>query len=81
MVIIETNNNKYTITNKEFKKLMNSLKDELSLFDLIYYLESNCNVWYDIIIEYLSQSYDLDENEEIINKDYIKKKISEIVHY
>ena len=81
MVIIETNNNKCTITNKEFRKLINSYKDELGLFDSIYFLENDFSVWYDYIIEYLSNFYDFDENEEIINKDYVKKKISEIVHY
>ena len=81
MVIIETNNNKYNVTNKEFRKLINSYKDELGLFDSIYFLENDFSVWYDYIIECLSDFYDFDENEEIKNKDYIKKKISEIVHY
>ena len=81
MVVIETNNNKCTITNKDFRKLIISYKDELGLFDSIYFLESDFSVWYDYIIEYLSNFYDFDENEEIINKDYVKKKISEIVHY
>ena len=81
-ITIELKNQKIILSYKDFKSFIKDLKKEIGVFDSIYYLE-NTNNFYDYIIEYLLENcdYNIDDNEEIKNKEEIKKEIIKIIHW